>query len=52
MGTFQSILLLLALIGILAWLFRPGSGDLYQSASRIPLEEDNNDGEDKPKSFT
>ncbi|GAB4174413.1 MAG: hypothetical protein OHK0024_11160 [Thalassobaculales bacterium] len=26
-------------LGVIGWIFRPGSGRLYQAAARIPLED-------------
>lgn len=34
------VFLVLVFLGVVAWVFRPGSSKLYEKNARIPLKED------------
>ena len=42
-GTFGTILVALFFIGVLIFIFRPGSKKTYEELARVPLQDDDND---------
>lgn len=44
-GLVGLLLFFMIFVGILIWVFRPGSGEKYKDAGRIPLEEEDSNGE-------
>ena len=40
-GIISLLVFFLFFVGIIAWVFRPGSKDRYREAGDIPLKEDN-----------
>ncbi len=46
-GTFGTILVGLFFLGVLIFIFRPGSKKTYEELARVPLHDDDNIGERK-----
>ena len=42
-GTFGTILVGLFFLGVLIFIFRPGSKKVYEELARVPLQDDEND---------
>jgi cbb3-type cytochrome oxidase subunit 3 len=44
-GTIATVLFGLFFLGVLIFIFRPGSGETYEKLARLPLEDDDRDKE-------